>query len=304
MNYWLRLYTGILDDPKVQRLPADQFKGWVNLLCLAKENDGLLPSIGDTAFRLRISEAEAQSLVEELATRGLLDLTDEGVTPHNWEGRQFISDEDPTAALRQRRARAKRDVTRDVTGPSLPSEADYRAETETESETEQSREASRAPRRSVSRPKVCDEEFFAELQANPAYSVFDVKAIYHRMVAWCNVKGKQPTRARLVNWLNREDRPMTAKPRQPNAYVGQAAPAPVEDLSANSDYMAEYVDDLISRGDFIQLGNEYDAIIQRGGAKAEWEIAVVAYYELHKNEPASPEQMAGLTASIQALVNR
>ena len=205
---WLRLYTGILDDPKVQRLPAEQFKAWVNLLCLAKENDGLLPSLGDTAFRLRISEAEAQSLVEELVKRGLLDHTDEGTTPHNWEGRQFISDEDPTAALRQRRARAKRTVTRDVTGPSLLPETEYRAETETESE--QSREAARVKTRSPRRPTACDETFLAELQTNPAYSVFDVTAIYHRMVAWCGVKGKQPTRARLVNWLNREDRPMTA----------------------------------------------------------------------------------------------
>lgn len=206
MNYWLRLYTGILDDPKVQRLAPEQFKGWINLLCLAKENDGLLPSLEDTAFRLRISEAEAQSLVEVLANRGLLDHTDEGVTPHNWENRQFISDEDPTAALRQRRARAKRNVTRDVTGPSLLPETEYRAETEPE--TEQSREAARVKPRSPRRPTVCDEEYLAELQANPAYAMLDVRQCYHKMVAWCQNKGKQPTRGRLVNWLNNEDRPM------------------------------------------------------------------------------------------------
>lgn|SRR5262245_10154794 len=68
--------------------------------------------------------------------------------------------------------------------------------------------ASRAKTRSARRPKICDEEYLEELQRNPAYAVFDVKAIYHKMAAWCQVKGKEPTRSRLVNWLNREDRPM------------------------------------------------------------------------------------------------
>ena len=83
MSMWLRLYCGILDDPKVQRLAPEHFKGWVNILCLAKENDGLLPSTGDIAFRLRISEADAERLVEELAKRGLLDTDGDGLRPHN-----------------------------------------------------------------------------------------------------------------------------------------------------------------------------------------------------------------------------
>jgi hypothetical protein len=84
MSMWLRLYCGILDDPKVQRLAPEHFKGWVNILCLAKEYDGLLPSIGDLAFRLRMSEADAESLVEELAKRGLLDTDGDGLRPHDW----------------------------------------------------------------------------------------------------------------------------------------------------------------------------------------------------------------------------
>ena len=70
---------------------------------------------------------------------------------------------------------------------------------------------SRETSRSVRRPTACDEEFLEELQRNPAYSMFDVKVIYHRMVAWCSVKGKDPTRRRFINWLNREDKPMTAR---------------------------------------------------------------------------------------------
>ena len=89
---WLRLYTSIVHDPKVQCLTSDDFRGWINILCLAKEGDGLLPSIRDIAFSLRITQAEAQRLLEVLESEGLLDATDKGLKPHNWNGRQFQSD--------------------------------------------------------------------------------------------------------------------------------------------------------------------------------------------------------------------
>lgn len=58
-------------------------------------------------------------------------------------------------------------------------------------------------------PKLTDEEWLESLKSNPAYKGLDVEALYHKMLAWCDVRGKKPTRARLLNWLNREDKPMT-----------------------------------------------------------------------------------------------
>jgi hypothetical protein len=40
---WLRLYSDVGSDPKVQRLPGDKFKAWINLLCVASQHDGILP---------------------------------------------------------------------------------------------------------------------------------------------------------------------------------------------------------------------------------------------------------------------
>lgn len=300
---WFRLYTDILHDAKVQLLAPEQFKGWVNLLCLAKENDGLLPSLRDIAFNLRMLEADAKRLVEELAEQGLLDQTEDGLQPHNWDERQFLSDSDPTAAIRSRRYR-QRNVTRDAT--SNDADASRPPEAETDSETEQiqrqnQKEASRGKPRSVSRRPVCDEEYFEELQQNPAYKSLDVRRVFHKMVAWCNVKGKQPTRARLVNWLSREDAPMDSPPKTGNAYVGKRQPAAAPD---SNDFMSNTVDNLIAEEDFLLAGQIYDEIIERGGAKAEWEIRLVAWYELHKDQPATPEQVATLKASIDALANK
>lgn len=57
-------------------------------------------------------------------------------------------------------------------------------------------------------PTICDSEYLRVLQAKAAYADLNVDLVYGKLVAWCELKGKQPTRSRLLNWLNREDRPL------------------------------------------------------------------------------------------------
>lgn len=106
MSRWFRMYDDVLDDPKVQRLPPDLFKAWVNLLCLASRNDGLLPGIEDIAFALRMSQDVTRDIVVTLSQRGLLDEQD-GLSPHNWQQRQFKSDTAESAKERKRKQRAR-----------------------------------------------------------------------------------------------------------------------------------------------------------------------------------------------------
>lgn len=63
-----------------------------------------------------------------------------------------------------------------------------------------------SPRSRASR--IPDSEWLKELQAKPAYQALDVVQIFSKAEVWCEMKGKQLTRARFVNWLNREDRPI------------------------------------------------------------------------------------------------
>ena len=144
MSRWFRLYDDCLDDPKVQRLPPDLFKIWINLLCLASRNGGNLPCMEDIAFALRIDEAAADQAIGVLIDRGLLDDGDI-VRPHNWDSRQFKSDADATSSDRQRKKRERDkqqvvtrdetdDVTRDKSVTSRPPETD----TDTDSENRKS----------------------------------------------------------------------------------------------------------------------------------------------------------------------
>ena len=100
-----------LNNPKVQQLPASDFKGWVNLLCLAKEFDGILPPIDDISFRLRLSKRKAEILLKSLRFNGLID----GDRMHDWDEMQYSSD---TSTERVKRYRERQ---RNVSG-NVPSD--------------------------------------------------------------------------------------------------------------------------------------------------------------------------------------
>jgi hypothetical protein len=106
LGNWFRVYQTILDDPKVQQLSAKNFRALVNLWALASQNQGALPSESDIAFKLRMKPKEAEQVLTDLKASGLIDETDEGLTPHNWNSRQFKSDSS-TERVRRHRAQQR-----------------------------------------------------------------------------------------------------------------------------------------------------------------------------------------------------
>lgn len=130
MSRWFRFYDGALDDPKVQRLPPNLFKVWVNLLCVASRNDGVLPTQTDLAFLLRLPDDAVAEAIRSLVDAGLLD-EGESLSPHNWSTRQHKSDDSKERVRRYRESKRNADVTVTVTPP----------DTETETEAEEDNEA-------------------------------------------------------------------------------------------------------------------------------------------------------------------
>ena len=99
---WLRLYTDLINDPKVMQLECKLFRTWISCLCIAKQRDGVLPDLPAIAFALRIKEETAKQHVDALIEANLLDVTENGLIPHNWANRQYLSD---TSKARTRRYR-------------------------------------------------------------------------------------------------------------------------------------------------------------------------------------------------------
>lgn len=136
MSRWFRLYDEMLDDPKAQRLPPQDFKIWINLLCLASRNDGKLPCISDIAFALRISENDAVTMVERLHIAGLIDKRNGGPDgfryfPHGWEKRQYKSD---NSADRVKKHREKRNSECNVSCNVTETPPDTETDTDTEAD--------------------------------------------------------------------------------------------------------------------------------------------------------------------------
>lgn len=136
---WFRFYDAALDDPKVQRLTPEQFRLWVNLLCLANRNDGQLPKPEDAAFSLRMPVAEYGQMLRDLVHAGLFDKCGGTWEPHNWSFRQFKSDVSNERVKRYRDRKRNEECNVTVT----PSETD--TESDTESETDKREEGASAP---------------------------------------------------------------------------------------------------------------------------------------------------------------
>lgn len=73
---WFRYYPETLIEAKVQLLPPEVFKTWVNLLCLATQRGkgGKLPPVHSIAFALRLTEEEATAHCAALDRANLLDI--------------------------------------------------------------------------------------------------------------------------------------------------------------------------------------------------------------------------------------
>jgi hypothetical protein len=129
---WFRMHCEFVDDPKVQRLDGDTFKFWVNCLGLAGQNNGILPSVHDIAWKMKLKEPRVSAMVAKLHEANLLDREGETFAPHNWQIRQYKSDVSTDRVRRFRNGNEtfpKRPETQSETAPDT--------ETDTEAEKKQ-----------------------------------------------------------------------------------------------------------------------------------------------------------------------
>lgn len=117
---WLRLYDDTINDPKILKLPEALRWHWIAMLCIASKNEGSLPALDDVAIQLRVTTGKATEIISSLVKAGLLDKTEMGFAPHNWNGRQYKSD---VSTERVKRFR-KRERNVSVTPPETEAETD------------------------------------------------------------------------------------------------------------------------------------------------------------------------------------
>lgn len=77
-RFWIKLYTEIVDDPKMGRLSDRLYRRVIELFALAGELDdnGRLPDVEDIAWRLRMKQSEIEKDLQALAETGIVTLQD------------------------------------------------------------------------------------------------------------------------------------------------------------------------------------------------------------------------------------
>lgn len=106
MSRWFRFYDDAINDPKILKLSDEAFRAWVGMLCVASKTKGVLPATADLGFYLRMKPARVAVQIAQLVSAGLLDKEGDSYVPHNWSGRQYLSD---GSASRVQRHREKRE---------------------------------------------------------------------------------------------------------------------------------------------------------------------------------------------------
>lgn len=121
----------------------------------------------------------------------------------------------------------------------FPAESQSQSQSQTETKTLGRNFAVAGATASVKKPELSDEDWLTQLSANPAYDGLDVRREFSKMQAWCAANRKQATRRRLVNWLNRADKPLNGAVVALN---GHAKPESVWSLQQRIDAAQKEID--------------------------------------------------------------
>jgi hypothetical protein len=92
---WFRMYSEMLNDPKIQTLPLASFKAYVNALCLAgsdPKSTGNIGTLETVSFAFRETKESVSSAFHELTSRGLIVTENETFHIPTWRKRQYKSD--------------------------------------------------------------------------------------------------------------------------------------------------------------------------------------------------------------------
>jgi len=79
-KYWIKLYHDILDDSKMGRMPDRLWRRAIELFLIAGEcdGDGSLPTVGDMAYRLRLTDDELIDDINHLIKDKIISQREDG----------------------------------------------------------------------------------------------------------------------------------------------------------------------------------------------------------------------------------
>jgi hypothetical protein len=201
-------YTGDwMKDPNLSKCSAATRGIWMDLLCAMHENGrtGIITgTLTELAQMCRCSEQEMRHTIvtlrkNEVAKISKCDARLQKVTVINRRMNREHKAREATR-LRMQRLREKGRSDTEVTSSSSCSSSERDLVSKKLSSSRESSSAEK--RRTLSED--FSEEYLDSLQDRKAFSHLDVRHVLEKLRAWCEPRGIKPTRAKLIDWLNRE----------------------------------------------------------------------------------------------------
>jgi hypothetical protein len=119
---WLKLYTEIRTDPKMQALSDAEFRAWINLMCLAAESkvrgeiciDQEIPYPEDAlAKAIHVTRATLKKYLIKFSRLRMIEIRNEIVVLMNFQARQYNKPSDKPEAVAERVRRHRAAKTRE-----------------------------------------------------------------------------------------------------------------------------------------------------------------------------------------------
>ena len=229
MNGYTKLFATILDST-IWMEPNEVRILWITMLAMCDRSGEVAASVPGLAARARITLEQCQDALNRLMTPDPFSRTPdhEGRRIEKIDGgwrllnhakyRHKMSQDERREYMKMKmREYRSKDVSSElatVSGGQLLSTQLAQAEAKAEAKAV-GREAHKP-----SANQITDDEWLKQRAASPAYQGIDVQGLWLKMGEWCAVHGCQPTRRRMINWLNKE------KPMQVDLIEnGSTAPA-------------------------------------------------------------------------------
>lgn len=123
---WFRVYEDFVDDPKFLKISESSQLILVKIWAISSKFGGTIPNFEELRIKLRVHKDRLTKALAELQDAGLIDCTETGLRPHNWDKRQYKND---LSTERVKRFRKRREtVSRN--GHETPPDTDSDTETE------------------------------------------------------------------------------------------------------------------------------------------------------------------------------
>lgn len=121
-KYWIKLYHEMLDDPKMGMMSDRHYRRTIELFLMAGDfdQDGLLPSVTDMAWRLRLSHDELEQDLQELSKVEIVSQNEDG----SWYVTKFAERQSADSNTERWRKWRERQLKQDYYGSDTDNQRD------------------------------------------------------------------------------------------------------------------------------------------------------------------------------------